>query len=177
MYVKSVRLSDILSFGPRPQELTDLKRFNLFIGINGAGKTNALRLLEPMNLRLRPVSAQETQAPRFEAQLPPRFAPDRFYYKQDWDVGNLEIRFESVQNEAINEHYLQFENGVLTAGHPNQTAYYSKKISSDWTDAEFVRSLSYIRAGEQFHEYAFVIFGLRYIFQRDYILSEWGCSS
>lgn len=44
MKITSLKLSKLYSFGPE-QELSDFSSFNLFIGPNGSGKTNLLRVL------------------------------------------------------------------------------------------------------------------------------------
>jgi hypothetical protein len=53
MKITSIKISKLLSFGPL-QEIDGLKTFNLFIGKNGSGKSNVLKILEglPMDYSL-----------------------------------------------------------------------------------------------------------------------------
>jgi predicted ATPase len=43
MKINSLKVAKFLSFGPQ-QELNDFKNFNLFIGKNGSGKTNTIKV-------------------------------------------------------------------------------------------------------------------------------------
>jgi len=55
VHIDEISLADLLSFGPE-QHIKGLKKFNLFIGKNGAGKSNIFRLLSDPPLEFKPLN-------------------------------------------------------------------------------------------------------------------------
>ena len=80
MRITSLKFANLLSFGPDPQEMLGLEKFNLLIGKNGSGKSNVFRLLAqlPRNLIFCPVSDINSHNRQlWKAELPREFANER----------------------------------------------------------------------------------------------------
>lgn len=68
MKITSLKLAKLYSFGP-VQELSDFSSFNLFIGPNGSGKTNLLRVLSGLPYDFSKLGDVSTQIPTHTAGI------------------------------------------------------------------------------------------------------------
>jgi AAA15 family ATPase/GTPase len=100
MKINSIKLANILSFG-QEQNLEAFSDFNLFIGKNGSGKTNVLRLLGKLNISLENVEnnsyVQNHQQELFTAYL------DLSYKKRNSLQGEsyLEVEYDVSQGSYL----------------------------------------------------------------------------
>ena len=94
MKINSIKLANILSFG-QEQNLRAFSDFNLFIGKNGSGKTNVLRLLGNLNISLENVennscvqnNTQELFTAYLDLSYKKRNSPqDESYLEVEYDV-------------------------------------------------------------------------------------------
>lgn len=194
MQIESIEVRNVLSFGPQKQEFQSFKTMNLFIGKNGSGKSNALRLIGDitfeyqklrlgMNVQVAPDQTVRT-VPVFGARLKKDFISNRLPKTLiDGGLGDLVLRYKTLKHFSVDgelktfDNYpltIEFKNGFLCRGDVSDLSGPFKicNVTSDWDDMAFSNSLR--RDGDHFQTNAILIFGLRYIFQRDYIVGTGG---
>lgn len=203
MYIKSLTVRNLLSFGPNAQNLSGFKQMNLFIGPNGSGKSNVIRILGDLSVDYEQVQAAASRG--FHQGEPPQNAllstaqlsrsfiskriPDSGYpHGSDHLVrpeysGELKIEYNGyqqvqsqgrIQNERNFPKVLEFKNASFIRGDLSDWTGISqpKIVTSDWDDLSFIRSLN--GQGDMFQDNGILIFGIRYIFQRNFIVGSGG---
>jgi energy-coupling factor transporter ATP-binding protein EcfA2 len=179
--INELQVSDLLSFGPK-QTFSRFSRFNLFIGKNGSGKSNVLRLIgqlpieteslahPPLSVSLTDESGSLRQILAYQMHLSfSSINHSRHHvanYPNTYRAGNLSIKYQikSSPCESPDCHEIIFESGELISGdlnHLRRLVEYIKlpKSGSDFY-YDFARNL---RANPKV--IAFLNFSLFYIFQ------------
>lgn len=194
MHIKSIEVRNLLSFGPEKQEMLNFEQMNLFIGVNGSGKSNALRLIgdisyeykqQPLVTNIDMVNEGTAhRALLFSNHIRSEFISNRLLGKSNSSgTGDLRIEYSASKRiprggsfETIADwpHSLEFKSGALCEGALTEFSnpLRIKKISSDWDDIKFTNTLN--TNGDHFQDNAIVIFALRYIFQRSYVVGNGG---
>lgn len=203
MYIDSLTVRNLLSFGPTAQVLSGFNQMNLFIGPNGSGKSNVIRLLGNLSIDYHQIQAVSSRgfhqgeppqnALLSTAQLGKGFISNRIPHSgyplgvEDLVVpeysGDLKIEYKGYQQiqsqgrikfEKNFPKVLEFRNASHIRGHLSDwTGVLKPKIvTSEWDDFSFTRALN--SNGDHFQDNGILIFGLRYIFQRDYIVGSGG---
>ncbi len=174
MFINSLSVRNILSFGNETQELGPFLGMNLFIGKNGTGKSNALRLIGGLSCNYNKVEGTVSvrtgqfsrTLPVFTVKLDDQFVCNRLPYGS-W-VGDLTINYATRGGSGVNEErLLRFRNSELVHGDIGDFKRHSvNMIESDWSDAVFVSSFA--DDHDPWQREAVLVFGLRYIFQRQF---------
>ncbi|MEP1610626.1 MAG: hypothetical protein ABJL72_01770 [Roseobacter sp.] len=174
MFIKSLEFQNILSFGPK-QKLNGFNSMNLFIGKNGSGKSNTMRLIGDLSFLYRRIDGAIDiktgnyirKVKAYNVKLDHEFVCNRVPNRMG-NVGDLKICYTRNSRSGNEEDsLLEFQNGELVCGDVQDLNRRGiKSVNSDWSDADFVNSFA--REGDDFQTNAILIFGLRYIFQRFY---------
>lgn len=190
MFINSVEVRNLLSFGPQQQSMQNFKTLNLFIGVNGSGKSNALRLIGDIAfehdqlqaaININTGSGRPVQStPIFRVKLKEDLVSNRLPNRGLSGLGDLTVRYTDCRVIAVSNgnaevidvspHVVQFRNGSLCQGDFSTFVRRSRlrNVSSDWDDIQFCNSLR--DSDDFFQTNGVLIFGLRYIFERDYIV-------
>jgi len=176
---------------------------NLFIGPNGSGKSNVIRILGGLSVEYEQVHAaaprgfHQGEPPQnallSTAKLSKSFISKRIPYSSyphgsDYLVqpeysGDLKIEYNGnqqihsqgrIQFEKNFPKVLEFKNASLIRGTLSDWTDTSKPkiVTSDSDDLSFTQSLN--GQGDMFQDNGILIFGLRYIFQRDFVVGNGG---
>ena len=176
---------------------------NLFIGPNGSGKSNVIRILGDLSVDYQQVQVSTPRgflqgedpqnALLSTAQLSKSFIskriPDRGYphgteqlvlpeFSGDLKIeynGNQQIQYQGrIQIEKDFPKVLEFRNASLILGTLSDWTdiFKPKIVTSDWDDLSFTQSLN--GRGDMFQYNGILIFGLRYIFQRNFFVGNGG---
>lgn len=176
---------------------------NLFIGPNGSGKSNIIRILGDLSIDYHqrsaavPRSIYQGEPPQnalvSTAQLGRSFISNRIpqnsfrigtkHLVRPEYVGDLKILYDGHQQvqshgrvhfESNFPKVLAFKNASLTEGTISDWIGVSgpKTVTSDLDEVRFAKLLG--READHFQENGILIFGLRYIFRRDFIVGADG---
>lgn len=192
MKITTLKISKLYSFGPR-QELRDFSSFNLFIGPNGSGKTNVLRVLAGLPYDYSYIGQVPTQTQTHTAgtviKKTPAFTPifgemsNTVINKDVWisDVtGVLEIDYEEITSTDQNTpkaKKIECRDGPhghmeFVSGDVMSYARHVHQVVPAETDLAFFKQLcTVLSANEQRRSILnfalFYIFKLRYTFFKD----------
>jgi hypothetical protein len=112
MIIESVTIKNILSFGPNATELEDFRSFNLFIGRNGSGKTNALRILGDLKTEF---SIDNHNEQRWKAKLPHDFQNLHAKFSSISSIGDLSIQYRDSYDSNLKK-LIEFQEGDHVSG-------------------------------------------------------------
>ena len=190
MFINSIKVKNVLSFGPDRQELNGLKTMNLLIGPNGSGKTNILRLLGDFDYEIRPTNSPQViqsvhpisgktipntvrAVNSYLIEIGDTFISSRlnhpFQYTADIEIEYLN-KVSHDKKASINK--IRFKNRELVVGDIKALGGV-KFIKSDWSDAAFIKSIGHV--DDPFEKHLILNVGLRYIFKKQYSVL-WGGS-
>lgn len=182
MFIKNVRVSNLLSFGPEPQEISDIRSMNLFIGRNGSGKSNALRLLGELPIEVEHhVDRQNVTGSCLSTTAPKMFPLSlarKFKFEQSptsyQKIGDLRIEYANGgQSETSTDRVIEFKDGLLIKSSIDDCERFSRgRIESEWDSAAFTSSFR--TGGDRCLDNAILNVGLGYIFQRKVMVDSSG---
>lgn len=168
MKISKVILEDIFSYG-NEVIIADLKYFNLFIGGNGTGKTNTLKLLGELEYEVEGASCESNgdgepinfDKPVFLVRLPYHYQNYNLYEARDRTKLHSSKLVIEIDDEKLQD--IVFEDGLLCKGSPDE---YKKQISIISGQKSFLELEREMRRREQFSYWnAILNFGLTYIFE------------
>lgn len=173
MFVSEISLREVLSVGKEFLDIKGLSSVNLFVGRNGVGKTNILRVLGDLPIEyshLGDTSGTHPRAPRwkipsFQGKLKRSFVCRRV--RQTEDLGSIVVRYTDNHEPEPNQS-IGISSGLLTSGNVSSFKSRISMVQSDWGDPEFLKSIT------QENEAGFLSFCLQYIFQRKFTVDTNG---
>ena len=117
MHITSLRVSNLLSFGPE-QVFEQFSRFNLFIGKNGAGKSNLLRLIGKLPVESGSLSAEEYLPSGVYIEASAVNRNRRHLTGPEWRGGELSIDYQRPLQLGVKdtEGSIVFRAGQLVQG-------------------------------------------------------------
>jgi len=171
MKINSVSIGNILSFGPQKQIISDFTKFNLFIGRNGAGKTNLQRVLG--NLIVEPANRCSTGEEQFwQLQLDHNYQSNRSV-RYNATIGDLIIDIDYERFDKKEENII-FKNGINTSGDISWYKRVTKLIEPNSNLFDLGTKLEKLQEGYQL---AILNFGLKEIFNLEISISPGGLLS
>ena len=188
MFVKTITLRNILSFGPHEQQFLGLKKFNLLIGKNGTGKSNALRILGGLKVEIEPdvqvpIRIQTFGANHQSLAHPFKLEKSFFNDRNNNRIGQdtyLHLTYETgyaIHNKVC-DNVITFKNGFLVRGKIQDIDKYTATIKPEWDNVSFINSLDRDVDDPTFDHHnpaqLMLNFGLRYIFDREYTVLHSG---
>jgi energy-coupling factor transporter ATP-binding protein EcfA2 len=193
MKIKSLKISKFLSFGPL-QVIEDFKTFNLFIGKNGSGKSNVLRILKGLPIDYHLVNGKittQTQTHRGGNQIRSVnvFTPSMIMQgygnreANSSDIkGLLEINYEVITNinqTTPEQRRIKFEDDAdriirYEQGDVSDLPRSVSHIETPETEFEFYKDLSLFLGSNAKSNLPLLNFGLYYIFGLHYRFDEKG---
>lgn len=120
----------------------------------------------------------------FSAHFGPSFIPD-WFLSHTSDVGNLEINYTQPLPSTPNrkhsgtpqDYIVKFKNGALIEGDAKQFSVDGSAatyVTSDWSDEDFIHSVTNLGGRPTYYALQYMTFGLRYIFRRNYFVHPGG---
>jgi hypothetical protein len=193
MKITKIKVAKVLSFGPE-QELDGFNIFNLFIGKNGSGKSNVLKILKGLSVNYSMSNGEiQIAIPTHREGTTIRsqnfFTPNLFangYTNREAGMsdikGLLEISYEIVTNinQTLPEKKtVKFQDNVdgfllYEKGNINELAQMVSNIELPKTEFEFFKDLSLYIGEYAKHKLPLLNFGLYYIFGLHYRFNETG---
>ncbi len=173
MKIIKIEIANIFSFGPK-QEIDHINQFNLFIGKNGSGKTNTLRVLGDISLDYDSVEGNievttgqsRRTTPVWIAKIPRKNLNENVIQHEYDSIGDLTIEFENewmlhgktVDKEIIFKNSNHFQGNYALLKH--HVTYLDKPISDSKYYEIFLESFN----NDDITNLALLNFGIKYIF-------------
>ncbi len=194
MRIRKLKVEKILSFGP-VQELSDFTFFNLFIGKNGSGKTNALKIIKGLPISYRQSDQkitveQYTTSEWKNVSIPnlkkinayvPSISLDYYINREGYYSfeGLLQLVYEDTQyhQEDAEDKNIKFVGGLYSGGsiyYQNGDLNFLEKniehLEVPETELEFFKDLSFFMGSKAIEtgNLTLLNFGLSYIFESLY---------
>lgn len=174
MKIKKIEIANILSFGHK-QVIDNISQFNLFIGKNGSGKTNTLKIIGDLSIDFDLI---EENTPVWTAKIPSEYQNRNIKEFTLGSFGDLTIEFD---NEAIykkiifqNANHIQGEYNRLK----NQIIYIDKPISDSKYYEIFLKKfqdIGHMKNDPDMQYLALLNFGLSYIFDDRFSIGDNSC--
>lgn len=169
MRISKVTLSDILSYGEECK-IDEISQFNLFIGGNGAGKTNTLSLIGNLEYELSEASfvLECEERPEFhDSQCHQVRLPYHYQNKDLTENRKTDKRHSSklkIETQGDDIGNIFFVDGFLQEGNLNK---YKKRVTLLSGDVPFMELEKKIRSRETYATWHILLsFGMSYIFEK-----------
>ncbi len=171
MKIKKIEIANILSFGHK-QVIDNISQFNLFIGKNGSGKTNTLKIIGDLSLNFNLI---EGNISVWTAKIPREYQNTNVWQSKNGYFGDLIIEFDnkSVDKKIIfqNANHMQGDYNRLK----NQITYIDKPISDSQYYKIFLQhfqDIGHMKNDPDMGYLALLNFGISYIFDDRYSIGD-----
>jgi len=172
--INNIEISNFLSFGEKTR-IDGFSRYNLFIGENGSGKTNCLKIISGLNLEY--IKLDRTDNVNYTASIPYKYSNRDIHLTDIPCELNIEYSRYSYPNKftknkiEFSSYRLNSAAATLTSGNIEEYYSFVHLVNRPKTDLSFFKELSVKSENFQF---PLLNYGLYYIFNKDYRFSKDG---
>lgn len=174
MIIDSVKVRNLLSFGPKEPLLVEFRKFNLFIGRNGSGKTNLLRILGDLKTEFSITDEENSTSSEFNKQSQPLWKAKLSQEFKNFNLGFLEgdLTIKYISPYKPEPRKVVFENGYHVEGDFKELQSLTTFIGSPTSNFDLGQRLEKVKMNSQL---AILNFGLKTIFGREIGIREDAC--
>jgi len=182
MQIKKIEITNILSFGHK-QVIDNISQFNLFIGKNGSGKTNTLKIIGDLSIDFDLIEGNisvltgevSRSTPVWTAKIPNKNQNQNAIQGNSGYFGDLTIEFDNewmIGGRTVDKEII-FQNSHHVQGDYTQLKYHITYLVKPISDSKYYEIfLERFNDTDNTSNLALLNFGMKYIFDDRLLISK-----